>query len=176
MNDPIPPPYIEGDISNEDGDDVQTAVVIRPPTMEEKHPFAVRLGWVALLVTMAMLILGIYFERHLSKTNDDLVTQSHQRDEDQWIRCDAGTKARLITINNARAEKTLFTYLQIQIQNSITAATLTAADHTQTEAARVAARQRIKDNRTFLLKIPHVVVPKPYPVCGSEPFPNLHRK
>lgn len=148
--------------------------------IEEKHPFAVRLGWVALLVTMAMLILGIYFERHLSSANDAIrkntVANTHLNQkiqEEAWISCRDLRTERFVTINNDKAQETLNDYFRVIIQNSLTAATIAAADKSSGPAAQAAARQRIQDARKFLAKIPKIIIPKPVPPCGPDPYPGL---
>lgn len=159
---------------------------------EKEHPFAVRLGWVALLVAIAFSILGIYFGRHLNsvnhnisknqtdiqqadtrvrKTNAKLIAINQTLQESDWVRCMASRHSRMITINNAKSEKKLYDYLNTVTQNSLQAAQIVVRDSRTLPAARIAAKQRIVDDVKLLDIVPHVIVPPQIKPCGPNPHP-----
>lgn len=148
--------------------------------IEEAHPFAVSLGWIALLVTIAMLILGIYFERHLSSANDAIVknTTANTRlnariQEDAWVRCVSSSKSRVITIGNAEAEKTLFDYVTSLTVQGLKAAEISQNETALSQAARNNAKSRVIAEINLLKKLPHIIIPKPIKPCGVNPHPGL---
>lgn len=147
--------------------------------IEERHPFAVRLGWVAAICTILMLILGIYFERHLSASNHriDKVGQANARTNhriqlDNYNRCLKSVVARNVTIHNAKAEQIFNAYLITLIAGGLKSSKIIAADKNSLPAARAAARQRISADQNALSKIPHIIVPKPITPCVN-PFPHI---
>lgn len=151
--------------------------------IEEKHPFGVRLFWVAVLVAIAAVILGIWSYRHfdqanagikknakalaitqqkLQKTNDGLV-------EGKWVTCKKSTVARNTSINNYKQEIKLYEYLHTQTENAVKAAKLVVASPRASTAAKTQARQRIEDDNQILSVVPHIVIPATIPPCGPDP-------
>lgn len=148
-------------------------------SLEKEHPFIVRLFWVAFICTILMLILGIYFERHLSQSNERIDQNSqansrtnHRIQLDNYDRCLKSVTARNITIHNAKAEQVFNGYLIAIVEGGLKAAKITAKDPNALPEARAAARQRVIDDTKALSKIPHIIVPDPIKPCVN-PFPKI---
>lgn len=155
----------------------------KPKTREEKHPFAVRLFWIAILVAICGLILGITFGVKINNSNDriskaDTAIQQNDRAltrtnnkfiEDRWHQCRRSRTARLVSINNYKAEKKLYDYIHKLTENGLKAAQIVVHDPKTTPTALAAAKQRVVDDTQLLNIVPRIIIPKPVAPCGPDP-------
>lgn len=148
-------------------------------SLEQKHPFGVRLFWVAVLVAIAAIILLIYFERNIATANHRIDKNgqansrtNHNIQVDDYNRCLKSVVARNITIHNAKAERVFNAYLVTLVSGGLKASLIIAADPHALPDAKKAAQERVDSDRRILSKIPNIIVPDPIKPCVN-PFPKV---